>query len=189
MASVALLIWFGWQTLSLRRQVTPLAQQTAVPSPEVVQSTIQEQAAKFSLQEKFAQLQQGVSGTFSGLKNKVQKTDTKKATTTPAPAPAKPSVEIIDKTEKPLEETVSATGTQTTEPVTAVVSIETASTTEVIPEVIPPNPPAPELVEAAQSHPESENKEPIPVEEIAPDAVLAPPQKHHRSHYHRLNKT
>ena len=40
--------------------------------------------------------------------------------------------------------------------------------------MIPPNPPSPELVEAAQPD-ETEEKPPIPVEEIAPDAVLAPP--------------
>ncbi len=175
-ASVALLVWFGWQTLSLRRQVTPQAQQTAVPSPEAVKSTIQEQAAKFSLQEKVAQLQQGIGNTLGGLKNKVQKTDTKKATTSPAPTPTKPSVEIIDKTEKPAQEAVTINeAPPTVEPSAAVVATDTQSTTEVIPEVIPPNPPAPELVEAAQPHPEPEDKQPIPVEEIAPDAVLAPP--------------
>lgn len=31
-ASVALLYWFGWQTLSLRQQLTPKAQQTPIPS-------------------------------------------------------------------------------------------------------------------------------------------------------------
>ncbi|ABA22141.1 conserved hypothetical protein [Trichormus variabilis ATCC 29413] len=178
-ASVALLVWFGWQTLSLRRQVTPLAQQTTVPSPEVIQSTIQEQAAKFSLQEKVAQLQQDIGSTFSGLKNKVQQTGNQKVTTAPVQTTTKPSVEIVDKTEKSTEETVTTTETSspttTTEPPAAVLSTDTDSTTEIVPEVIPPNPPAPELVEAAQPHPESEDKEPIPVEEIAPDAVLAPP--------------
>ena len=34
MASVSLLGWFGWQTLNLRRQVTPVAEQTKIPSKE-----------------------------------------------------------------------------------------------------------------------------------------------------------
>ena len=174
-ASVALLVWFGWQTLSLRRQVTPQAQQTPVPSAEAVKSTIQEQAAKFSLQEKVAQLQQGIGNTLGGLKNKAQKTDTKKATTAPAPSPTKPSVEIIDNTAKPAQEAVTINEASPKVEPAAVVTTDTASPTEVIPEVIPPNPPAPELVEAAQPHPQPEDKEPIPVEEIAPDAVLAPP--------------
>jgi hypothetical protein len=175
-ASVALLVWFGWQTLSLRRQVTPQAQQTAVPSAESVKSTIQEQAAKFSLQEKVAQLQQSIGNTLGGLKNKAQKTDTQKATTAPAPTATKPSVEIIDNTGKTTQEAVTSQEVPATvEPSVAVVATDTESPTEVIPEVIPPNPPSPELVEAAQPHPEAEAKEPIPVEEIAPDAVLAPP--------------
>jgi hypothetical protein len=44
-ASVALLGWFGWQTLQLRRQQTPTAQQTQLPAetaPEVVQATVQQ---------------------------------------------------------------------------------------------------------------------------------------------------
>ena len=32
MASVGLIGWFGWQTLSLRRQVTPVAEQTKIPT-------------------------------------------------------------------------------------------------------------------------------------------------------------
>lgn len=35
-ASVALLGWLGWQTLTLRRQVAPLDQQTAISGPEAV---------------------------------------------------------------------------------------------------------------------------------------------------------
>ncbi|CBN58112.1 MULTISPECIES: Ycf66 family protein [Kamptonema] len=35
MASVALLGWFGWQTLTLRRELTPVVQQTPIPNPEI----------------------------------------------------------------------------------------------------------------------------------------------------------
>jgi hypothetical protein len=46
-ASVALLGWFGWQTLQLRREQTPSAQQTQLPeaatsASEVIQITIQQ---------------------------------------------------------------------------------------------------------------------------------------------------
>ncbi|MEH2063130.1 MAG: hypothetical protein V7K50_12855 [Nostoc sp.] len=75
-----------------------------------------------------------------------------------------PVIEIIEKTtvipEQPAEETVT-TNTE--------VKIET------VPEAIPPHPPSAELVEAAQPDFEIEDKQPIPVEEITPDAVLAPP--------------
>ncbi|MBE9206369.1 hypothetical protein IQ244_07550 [Nostoc sp. LEGE 06077] len=158
-ASVALLVWFGWQTLSLRRQVTPQLQQTPVPSSAAVKTSLQEQVTKLSLQERFGKLQQGLSSTLGGVKGKVQPSVSKNSPV------EKPTVEIIDKTTpipEPAIEEVPAT-------------TDVAPTTESVPEVIPPHPPSPELVEAAQAHPEAENKEPIPVEEIAPDAVLAPP--------------
>jgi hypothetical protein len=170
-ASVALLWWFGWQTLTLRRQVTPQVQQTPVPSTEAVQTSIQEQVNKLSLPERLSQLQQGISSTFSGVKDKVQQISTPKTPTTPKPEDITsvikeeaPAVEIIDKTtatpEAPTEE--------------AVATIDTEAKTESVPEAVAPNPPSPELVEAAQADGEGE-KPPIPVEEVAPDAVLAPP--------------
>ncbi|MFN6473304.1 MAG: Ycf66 family protein [Nostoc sp. SerVER01] len=169
-ASVALLVWFGWQTLSLRRQLTPQAQQTQVPSAETVKTGIQQQVNKLSLQERLAQLQQDIGSTLSGVKGKVQQTVGQKTPTTTKPEDItsvlaeKPAVEIIDKTtatpEQPAEETVTT---------------DTEAKTESVPEAIPPNPPSWELVEAAQPDTETENKERIPVEEIAPDASLAPP--------------
>ncbi|MEH2136791.1 Ycf66 family protein [Nostoc sp.] len=169
-ASVALLVWFGWQTLSLRRQLTPQAQQTQVPSAETVKTGIQEQVNKLSLQERLGQLQKGLGSTFSGVKDKVQQTGSKKPPTIPKPEDIasvlgeQPSVEIIDKTivipEQPAEETITT---------------DTKTKTESVPEAIPPHPPSPELVEAAQPDFEIEDKQAIIVEEIAPDAVLAPP--------------
>ncbi|MBD2386512.1 Ycf66 family protein [Cylindrospermum sp. FACHB-282] len=163
-ASVALLVWFGWQTLSLRRQLTPQIEQTQIPSPEAVKASVQQQVSKFSLQEKLGQLQNGLGRIFSGVKDRVQQTVSKKPPVPPTPTPTPtvpPAVEIIDKT------------TASPEPPTEAV---TAAETEIVPDVpdaIAPNPPSPELVAAAQ--PETEEKQPIPVEEIAPDAVLAPP--------------
>ncbi|MBW4561657.1 MAG: hypothetical protein KME32_10970 [Mojavia pulchra JT2-VF2] len=189
-ASVALLGWFGWQTLSLRRQVTPQAQQTPVPSSETVKTSIQQQVNKLSLQERLAQLQQGLGSTFGGVKNRVQQTVSKKAPATnktgatSSTPKVPPTVEIIDRTtpipEQPVGELVTADIESPTptpqQPADGVVSTtDTEAKTENLPEVIPPNPPSPELVEAAQPHNETEDKEPIPVEEIAPDAVLAPP--------------
>jgi hypothetical protein len=198
-ASVALLVWFGWQTLSLRRQLTPQVEQTPVPSSETVKTGIQEQINQFSVQDKLAQVQQTLGNVFSGGKNKAQQTTTKKTPETPkteetTSAPAeKPMVEIIDKT-KPIPEalaeetkTVTEEVTEVTPPAETVTTEETKSATEEVteptpPETVateevteatPPNPPSAEAVTAAQ--PETEEKAPIPVEEIAPDAVLAPP--------------
>ncbi|MHC5594550.1 MAG: Ycf66 family protein, partial [Nostoc sp.] len=125
---------------------------------------------KLSLQERLGQLQKGLGSTFRGAKDKVQQTVSKKTPTTPKPEDItsvlaeKPVVKIIDKTitipEQPAEETVTA---------------DTEAKTESTPEAIPPHPPSPELVEAAQPDFEIEDKQPIAVEEIAPDAVHAPP--------------
>jgi hypothetical protein len=207
-ASVALLVWFGWQTLSLRRQLTPEVQQTPVPSPELVKVSIQEQVSKFSLQEKLGQLSSLIANVFSGVKGKVQQTGSKK----PVAPPEKPVVTIVDQTtlvaEQPSQttsatqavtvpapetaastaevteevifegETVSAV-TETETPEVAQVSEEVISQGETetkiktVSEVTPPTPPTPELV--AQAQEETEEKPPISVEEVAPDAVLAPP--------------
>ncbi|MDB9305080.1 Ycf66 family protein [Nodularia spumigena CS-591/12] len=167
-ASVALLISFGWQTLSLRRQLTPQTEQTPVPSPQTVKTGIQEQMNKLSLQERLGQVQGSMGNILSSAKNKAQQTITKKTPETPkteettSATPQKPAVEIIDKTsatpEAPAEEKVATTATE--------------SQAE---EVTPPNPPPAEVVEAAQAEAETEEKPPIPAEEIARDAALAPP--------------
>lgn len=168
LASVTLLISFGWQTLSLRRQLTPQAQQTPAPSSESVKTGIQEQITKLSLQERITQVQGSLGNIFSGAKSKAQQTITKKTPetpkteTSPSVTPQKPVVEIIDKTspvpEAPTEEKVVPTATE--------------SQTE---EATPPSPPPAEVLAAAQAETETEEKAPIPVAEIAPDAALAPP--------------
>ncbi|MEA5575579.1 Ycf66 family protein [Anabaena sp. UHCC 0451] len=198
-ASVALLVWFGGQTLSLRRQLTPEVQQTPIPSPELVKVSIQEQVSKFSLQEKLGQIPALIANVFSGVKGKVQQTVSKK----PVAPTEKPAVEIIDKTtpvpeqpsstETPPDVAVTVPAPETEEPhpltpspqagsgneeiiaETETVSpeSETEAKTETVSEAIPPTPPTPELV--AQAQEETEEKQPIPVEEVAPDAVLAPP--------------
>ncbi|MEA5619146.1 Ycf66 family protein [Cronbergia sp. UHCC 0137] len=155
-ASVALLVWFGWETLSLRRQLTPQIQQTPIPNPEVVKSSLQEQVSKFSLQEKLSQWQKAVSGIFGGIKDRIQ------------PPKQKPVVEIIDNTT-----TVPPEPSQTETPIEEVTVLASEQPTAILPPVVHPNPPSAELVEAAQQQPDETPN--IPVEEIAPDAILAPP--------------
>jgi len=77
-ASVALLVSFGWQTLSLRRQLAPAGQQTPLPSPELIKISLQSQMSKFSVKEKFGQLSSFVAGVFGGAKAKIQQTVNKK---------------------------------------------------------------------------------------------------------------
>ncbi|ARV58675.1 hypothetical protein BZZ01_08495 [Nostocales cyanobacterium HT-58-2] len=164
-ASVALLGWFGWQTLSLRRQLTPKTQQTQIPSTETVKTNLQEQVSKLSLPERLGQLQKGIGSTFSGVKDRVQTVGKK--------TPEKPTAEqpVVTSPSTTDIEAQRPTSEQTAE---AVASAPTEAKTESVPEAVPPSPPSPELVEAAQAHTETE-KTPVPIEEIAPDAELAPP--------------
>ncbi len=168
-ASVALLYWFGWEALSLRQQLTPKAQQTPIPSAETVKTTIQEQVTKLSLPQRLAQLQKGIGNTFTGVKYRVQQTVSRKTPATPKPTDKSP-VEIIDKR-------------------TSIPQQPTESKTESVPDLIPPNPPSTELVEAASSDAEierslppstqsetgSEEKTPPPVTEKADVAQLPLP--------------
>ncbi|TBR59939.1 hypothetical protein BLD44_021860 [Mastigocladus laminosus UU774] len=177
-ASVALLVWFGWQTLSLRRQLAPSAQQTPVPSTEAVQNTIQEQVTKLSLPQRLGQIQSSIGGIFSGAKNRVQETVSKKTPETPQPT-ENSMVEIVDHRTTTDEPTPEAS-TTLEQPTDTSVTTDTEVTTETVAEAIPPHPPSPELVEAAKeaavkAEETAEKLENIPVEEIAPDAELAPP--------------
>ncbi|MTJ53252.1 hypothetical protein FJR38_11655 [Anabaena sp. UHCC 0253] len=112
-ASVALLVWFGWQTLSLRRQLAPEVQQTPIPSPELIKVSLQEQIAKFSVKEKWGQLAGLIGGVFSGAKAKVEQTVTKKPVTTTEVAPPSTladglvTVISVNETEGLSEETLS----------------------------------------------------------------------------------
>lgn len=138
-ASVALLYSLGWQTLSLRRQLIPTAQQTQIPSADNVKTTIQAQVNKLSLPERLGQLQRSIGNAFGGVKDKVQHTASKKT-----PSPTQTPVTPVPTTKPPVDTTV--------------------------PEAIPPNPPPPELVEAAQS-----DADVIEVKEITPNTEVVPP--------------
>jgi hypothetical protein len=202
-ASVALLGWFGWQTLTLRRELTSPEHRTPI-SPEV-----QEKIQGFSFTGLAQKLQQQVSGlqkkkpaeapsssaspaTANTPKDKkrvaggqaaTQPPDTASAPTATADAPNSSNfVTILDSrntpTETELQETatteVSASPTPVAQP--AVDNAEMSAS----PELVRPNPPAPELVEAAQESAMSNATDSgvdaaIPIEEIAPEVELAPP--------------
>ncbi|BAZ08075.1 Ycf66 family protein [Calothrix sp. NIES-3974] len=78
-ASVALLIWFGWQTMTLRQQVP------ATTQPATNGETLPSQS---NLLQNLSQLTGGFTSILTNLKSRGQKTpkpqDTKKAETTPA---------------------------------------------------------------------------------------------------------
>jgi hypothetical protein len=165
-ASVTLLYWFGWQTFTLRRQVTPNALQTPVPSAEEVKATVEQQIKKISLPQR-------LGGLFSGAKNKAQQVISKNKPQDTTSATASPTQIIEALTTDAPTDTKSAKSVEVSD--IQPVDTTSAETTviEITPvEAIPPHPPSAELVENAQVN--LEDRPNIPVEEIAPDAVLAP---------------
>jgi len=186
MASVALIGWFSWQTLTLRRELIPPEQQTAVPSQDELQSKLKSISLPASLQK----LPEQLTGLFRKGKSEAQ---TATLVDTPAPEPSvetkapEPSVET--KIESELNEaatTVAANDAAAPSTSTNLeVEVETAQATEEATdsessELIRPNPPDPELVEAAQNSapsevPELSEEAATPIEAIAPEVELAPP--------------
>ncbi|MEL6458174.1 MAG: Ycf66 family protein [Cyanobacteria bacterium J06621_15] len=170
LAAVALLIWFGWQTFSLRRQVTPAMQQTPIPSTEAVTS-------KISLQERVGGLIKGVGNILPGKKSQAPQTPTATppsttSTTedTSAATIGKTLADAIDEDTEKVEEKSEVSDASDT----VVENTDTSTTTETVLEAIPPEPPSEEIVEAASGDTDAEEKTIPPVEEIAPDAELAP---------------
>lgn len=212
MASVALLGWFGWQTLSLRRALALPEQRTPI-SPELqaklkgtslggLGQTLQQPITNL-LKKKKPQTQTPQSASATVKPAKDQKTTPSGSTTTveaatsaatetsnPASAPEATAdatdnsntVTIIDSRNTSIETTPTATAT--TEEISSEAQMDApiADQAELSesPELVRPHPPNPELVEAAQKSapsetPESSAQAATPLEEIAPDAELAPP--------------
>ncbi|MGB6297860.1 MAG: Ycf66 family protein [Rivularia sp. (in: cyanobacteria)] len=179
LAAVGLLFWFGLQTFSLRRQVTPAMQQTPVPSTEAVTSN--------SLQERVGGLFKSVSNVLPGKKSKSQVPTATQPVSTPSTAEdtsaatiGKTLTDAIEDTEvktpvsDPTVTIVDNTDAATPTPTAPEATSTDAATPTEIPQATPPEPPSEEVLEAAQNA-DAEEKTIPPVEEIAPDAVLAPP--------------
>jgi hypothetical protein len=196
MASVALLGWFGWQTLTLRRAIAAPEQQTAIPSQDELQSKLKDLAPTGGLQglqQRLTSLfrkgksevtaagdtaKQNIQGTLEEVAAKVAPTDE-----TPSPKAAPPPVEdstpdlavVLEDSSPEIKLIPEDVPPATTEATDAVVTPESD-----VPELIPPIPPAPELVEAAQKSASLDTEESTedaatPIEEIAPEVELAPP--------------
>jgi Ycf66 protein N-terminus len=197
-ASVALLGWSVTQTLQLRRQLIPKAQQTELPSSDVLKSTIKGQVSKLSLPG------------LSGLQQRFSRTKDQTPTVSKVPKDTvKAPVEVIDRRNTPPQPTVPPVVSEAIPPqpaVTPVVleaippqpavppvvpeaippqpavppvvseaispAVPEAIPSETVPEAIPPHPPSPELVAAAQEHQEHTD---VVFVETPPEAELAPP--------------
>ena len=179
LASAALLGWFGWQTLTLRRSLTPVEQQTPIPNQDEFQTKLKNVLPAVSLQG----LQQRVSGLF-----RKGKSDAKTAQTPIKTKVSSPAATVIDRTTPRTEpspvESSTIEVTQVTKPTTAPETNEEPAAGDAelseSPELVRPNPPDPKLVEVAKNSapsdtPEQGEKPVTPVEEIAPEVELAPP--------------
>ncbi|MGB5960421.1 MAG: Ycf66 family protein [Coleofasciculaceae cyanobacterium] len=165
--SVTLLGWFAWQTFSLRRALVSPDQQTPLPN---------------ELPVNFQGLQQKITGLFKKGKSDSEIVASAKAAAKQAEtklqevAEPSPTVEIIDKRDTPPEVAEPApTGEVTTSDPEIVDKGETTTEAQ---KLVPPKPPAPELVEAAKKSTSPDIASPkdavIPVEVIAPEVELAP---------------
>lgn len=167
-ASVALLGWFGWQTLTLRRELVPKWQQTELPSTEEatekvlseaknLTANLKSKASKVSLPEGVSQLPQKFTGLFNNLKGQVGS----KAKTPKQPkvkstvSPPVNSTSVNTETTSPTVEVriTEATPDNPLPELEVKLNVETptveSSPTGETPELVRPNPPDPKLVEEA----------------------------------------
>lgn len=154
-ASIALLGWFGWQTLTLRYSLTPPAQRTELPGTEQIQDKLGGASS--------GQLQERVSGLLTNAKDQIQNTLSRftkgknkpEAATSQKPATSAATVESAASgttaTKGPRVDVVVVEA----EPVETVVAPERqvqpppSESQTVEAELVRPNPPDAEIVEAA----------------------------------------
>ncbi|MFB2898318.1 Ycf66 family protein [Aerosakkonemataceae cyanobacterium BLCC-F50] len=162
-ASVALLGWFGWQTLTLRRELTPKWQQTELPSTEEatekvlseaknLSENLKSQASKVSLPQGVSQLPQKLLGLFNSGKPKTAKPPKVKPTVTP---PAASSAKTVA-TPPTAEVTITEITPDNPQPELDV-TLNVDTTSSETPELVRPNPPDPKLVEEAVEDAEEKN--------------------------------
>lgn len=156
-ASVALLGWFGWQTLTLRRELTPKSQQTELPSTEEatekvlnqakdLTDNLKSQASKVSLPQGLSQVPQKLTGLFNRGKPKTAKPPKVKPTVTP------PAASSAQKAEVTITEFTPANPQPELD-----VTLNVETTSSETPELVRPNPPDPKLVEEAVEDAEEKN--------------------------------
>ncbi|MEC4983797.1 MAG: Ycf66 family protein [Oscillatoria sp. PMC 1068.18] len=172
MAGVALLGWFGWQTLTLRKELTTPAEQTEI-SPDVQEN-----------------LQTSPVGGFLKPITRFWGKKKPKAETTTATLITETTPEVTRDTTTPTEETndtttvtqeISETTTKESlrypqvEIINKDLSTEETEETEKseTPEIVAPKPPPAEVVEAAKAEATTKTTD-VESEEIAPEVELAP---------------
>ncbi|HEY9690587.1 MAG TPA: Ycf66 family protein [Oculatellaceae cyanobacterium] len=159
-ASVALLGWFAWQTLIMRREMVPAAQQTPIPSKEKLQETF----SNFAPPGGFSGLQEQATNLFTTVKDKIQSTLAAVNLPKSEPKPVQ--------TQQPVASQTSETSVAPPPPSTSIAVDDEPTLIEVVPLgaefISPPSQPG------GPDMPGASGKE-ASIEEIAPEVVLAPP--------------
>lgn len=93
-ASVALLGWFAWQTLVLRRQLTPIEEQTPAPEPEELAAAVQELTTPTGRAKLTAQLGQQLSALRQWGQAAIATTTQSQKSSEACPVPDRPYVPL-----------------------------------------------------------------------------------------------
>ncbi|MDY6782634.1 MAG: Ycf66 family protein [Cyanobacteriota bacterium] len=196
-ASVSLLGWLGWQTLTLRRTTTPPATQTEV-SPEVEAKAKGFPASLLSpLLNRFRKPKTSSSSAVESVATLVEEETKLKAPLEEVSAPEVPPTSAVEpetagETIETIESESSTIAPDVPSEAIAPREMEMApdvpieasepgevetemeeETTETLTPPVPPEPPSAEMKQEAQ--PEEETGTATPVEEFAPEVELAPP--------------
>ncbi|MBW4693377.1 MAG: Ycf66 family protein [Lyngbya sp. HA4199-MV5] len=124
-ASVVLLGWMGWQMLALRRQVAPVDQQTAVPTPAEWQAALSQAWAGLSSSKALAPIARPIGKQVAKLTAWVEALVTTTTTTTSTPPPE------VERPYVPLTPADFANARQTAVPLPKPIATDTLTQTGV----------------------------------------------------------
>lgn len=173
-ACVSLLGWLAWQTLTLRRQILPVGQQTEIPTPE----KLQEQLSNVSLPAGINKVPERLTSSLKNVFGRVQETIggmQKAKENQKASGGSKPEdlVKVIDNREKESVTPKTPTMSEENQPKITVTETQTTPVTEVFPLGAEPTP-----VSEQPAGPDMPSRSPTAsasISEIAPEVELAPP--------------
>jgi hypothetical protein len=187
-AGVTLLGWSVTQTLQLRRELTPHQQKTELPSAEEVKSNVQDKVSNLSLNQRLSQFGKQIGSSVTGAKDQIQQLTANRGNSKVAPVPSTPPPATTSTAVAPTTTTGDTTATaQPTSP--EVVEIQdkrsnlpvaeagASGATVVEPdtsELVRPDPPPPELVDAAIRDAEEKAVDYSPPETAAPHPIDLP---------------
>jgi Ycf66 protein N-terminus len=169
MAGVALLGWLGWETLSLRRQVTPIAQQTPIPASVNLKGVAGGSFPAFF----------GKKPDTAPKKPKFVRSNKPKSEVTAAPVPTTSEVKVEEQpTTPPVAELISESSIDPTPESAIAADVPVSDSKAPAPQPIPVwsiSTPVPKTSKSpAESAPSNETPLPLEVSEIATAPTVEP---------------